>query len=141
MLTIRDRIELFRAELDMLQGRAQNLMGGVSGRHRMVGRGQMLVRRGQARQTFVRARSGLNEFTHDVRHNPRAYTPSFGLLVVGVVVVSVALFMPEVLSSLWNRASRLINGIPYSEYRARFSGSSGTPLTEPTAPKSYDPAI
>lgn len=104
MSRLENQIELFKGQIEELQGRLQQTISMLEGPRGAAGmiRGRGLEMRGKARSSVARARMGAEDFAETMRRQPEVFTPYLVLLALGVTVASFAIFSPQSLARVWD---------------------------------------
>jgi hypothetical protein len=108
---LENQLEVFRGQIEELQGKMQQAMSQLEGLRGMTGyfSGRGHEMRGRARQTVARARIGVEDFRESVvpevfrmrRESGPSYAPYWGLFLTGAVIVALALIWPQAYSRIW----------------------------------------
>lgn len=134
MSRIEDRLELFRGQIEELQGKMQRALGQLEGPRGIptMLAGQSLEMRGRARQAMARARMGAAELSETIRKHPESLVPYVGLFALGVTVASLAIFRPQTLSRIWDWIQRPITQMARAGTEMGAGAGPGPQMGPPT---------
>jgi hypothetical protein len=130
---VENRLELFRGQIEELQGKMQQALAELEGRRGYLTmiRGRGLEARGRARQAYAYARMGASDISESLRQQPSAYAPYAGLIGLGVAITFVALFAPGVFTQAWE----LLRG------QSARTTSGSAPGFEPRGPSTFGTTV